>query len=421
MREMISRFHAARRVLAKRHSIAIAIASRRAIGVIGASAMAMLLVTGCAGGSGDGADTANTTGAANAAGSPAVTSARFGTLASGDSVTMFTITNGKGMEVRVIEFGAIIQSIRVPDRDGRIGDVALGYDDLPSYVADKRFIGIVPGRYANRIANAQFTIDGKTYHLTRNNGRNHLHGGDRGFGKVLWRGAPVQRGDSVGVELHYTSVGGEEGYPGTLEARVTYLVTPDNRLSISYHATTDAPTHVNLTQHAIFNLAGAGKGTVADHVATIHASSYIPVDSTGIPLGPLAQVAGTPFDFRKPTPIGARIDADDPQIRASHGYDHCFVLDRAGQSMFHAASVVEPTTGRTLDVYTTEPGMQFYTGNSFRGQIGKGGTPYPSHAGFSLEAEHFPDSPNRPEFPSTLLRPGESYESRTIFAFGATG
>ena len=391
-----------------RHALAVG----RLLGVIGASTMAMLLMTGCVGGSRDAADAAT---------GPTVTSARFGTLPSGDSVTMFTLVNGKGMEVRVIDFGAIIQSIRVPDRDGHIDDVALGYDDLASYVADKRFIGIVPGRYANRIANAQFTIDGNTYHLTRNNGQNHLHGGNRGFGKVLWRAASVHRGDSVGVELHYTSPAGDEGYPGTLEARVTYLLTTDDRVIVSYHATTDAPTHVNLTQHAIFNLAGAGKGTVLDHVATIHASSYIPVDSTGIPLGPLAQVAGTPFDFRTPTPISARIHTANVQIRAGNGYDHCFVLDRADQSMFHAARVVEPTTGRTLDLYTTEPGVQFYTGNSFRGQIGKGGTPYPSRAGFTLEAEHFPDSPNRPEFPSTLLRPGETYESHTIFAFGTTG
>lgn len=399
--EMIPRPHTAR------HTLTV----RRLLGVIGAGTMAMVLATGCAGGSRDSADAAT---------GPAVTSARFGTLPTGDSVTMFTLVNGKGMEVRVIDFGAIIQSVRVPDRDGRIDDVVLGYDDLASYVADKRFVGIVPGRYANRIANAQFTIDGTTYPLTRNNGRNHLHGGNRGFGKVLWRAAAVHRGDSVGVVLRYTSPAGEEGYPGTLEARVTYLLTPDDEVIVSYHATTDAPTHVNLTQHSIFNLAGAGKGTVLDHVATIHASAYIPVDSTGIPLGPLASVAGTPFDFREPTPIGARIHANDPQIRAGNGYDHCFVLDRADQSMFHAARVVDPTTGRTLDVYTTEPGVQFYTGNSFRGQIGKGGTPYPSRAGFTLETEHFPDSPNHPEFPSTLLRPGESYESRTIFAFGVT-
>ena len=390
------------------HAVRIEVAVGRSLAMLAA----ILVVSGCAGGSRAAADSAA------AATGPAVTSARFGTLASGDSVTMFTLVNGNGMEVRVIDFGAIIQSIRVPDRDGHIDDVVLGYDDLASYVDDKRFIGIVPGRYANRIANAHFAIDGRTYELTRNNGPNHLHGGSRGFGKVLWRATPVHRGDSVGVELRYTSGAGEEGYPGTIEARVTYLLTPDDRISIFYHATTDAPTHVNLTQHSIFNLAGAGKGTVLGHVATIHASSFIPVDSTGIPLGPLAEVAGTPFDFRTPTPIGARIDADDAQLRASHGYDHCFVLDRAGDSMFHAAHVEEPTTGRTLDVYTTEPGMQFYTGNSFRGQIGKGGTPYQPHAGFSLEAEHFPDSPNRPEFPSTLLRPGETYESQTIFAFG---
>ena len=386
--------------------------ARRALGVIGAGVVAIALMSGCAGGAGKTAD---------AASGPTVTSARFGTLSTGDSVTMFTLANGTGMEVRVIEFGAIIQSIRVPDRDGHIGDVALGYDSLASYVADKRFLGIVPGRYANRIANAQFTIDGTTYHLTRNNGKNHLHCGNRGFGKVLWRGTAVHRGDSVGVVLHYTSAAGEEGYPGTLEAQVTYLLTPDDALHVSYRATTDAPTHVNLTQHTIFNLAGAGDGTVLDHVVTLHASRYIPVDTTGIPLGPLAPVAGTPFDFRTPTPIGARIHADDPQIHAGNGYDHCFVLDRTDQSMFHAAHVLEPTTGRTLDVYTTEPGGQFYTGNSFRGQIGKGGKAYPSRAGFTLETEHFPDSPNRPEFPSTLLRPGEMYESHTIFAFGITG
>jgi aldose 1-epimerase len=405
---MLSRSHTAGHVLAR----------RRALGVIGASALAILVVTGCAGGSRDAARAAD---GADAASAPAVTSERFGTLPGGDSVTMFTLVNGKGMEVRVIDFGAIIQSIRVPDRNGHIDDVALGYDDLASYVADQRFIGIVPGRYANRIANAQFAIDGKTYHLTRNNGRNHLHGGNRGFGKVLWRSRSVQRGDSVGVELHYTSAAGEEGYPGTLEARVTYLLTPGDELVVSYHATTDAPTHVNLSQHSLFNLAGAGKGTVLDHVATLYASRYIPVDSTGIPLGELAPVAGTPFDFRNPTPIGARIDADDAQLRAGHGYDHCFVLDRADESLFHAARVVEPGTGRTLDLYTTEPGVQLNTGNGFRGQIGKGGTPYQPRAGFGLEPEHFPDSPNRPEFPSTLLRPGETYESRSVFAFGVAG
>jgi aldose 1-epimerase len=399
MHEMIPRLRAPGRV-----SVA-----RRALGVIGIGAAAIVLMTGCAGRSQD---------ALRAASDPTVTSERFGTLASGDSVTMFTLTNGTGMEVRVIEFGAIIQSIRVPDRDGHFGDVVLGYDSLDSYVTDKRFVGIVPGRYANRIANAQFTIDGTTYHLTRNNGPNHLHGGNRGFGKVLWRGEPVQRGDSVGVVLHYTSAAGEEGYPGTLEARVTYLLTPDDKLTISYHATTDAPTVVNLTQHSIFNLAGAGNGTVLDHIVTLNASRYIPVDSTGIPLGPLAPVDGTPFDFRTPTAIGARIHADDPQIKAGNGYDHCFVLDRKGEGMFHAAHVLEPTTGRTLDVYTTEPGVQFYTGNSFRGQIGKGGKAYPSRAGFTMETEHFPDSPNRAEYPSTVLRPGETYESRAVFGFG---
>lgn len=358
-------------------------------------------------------------GGTGAAPVPTVASAHFGTLATGEPVTVFTLANGNDMEVRVLDYGAAIQSIRVPDRDGRVADVTLGYDDLGGYLNDRFYMGVVAGRYANRIADGRFTIDGRTYRLARNNGPNHLHGGVRGFDKVRWRAEPFQRGDSVGVVLHYTSPDGEEGYPGTLEARVTYTLTPRNELVIAYHATTDAPTHVNLTQHTYFNLAGAGTGDVLGHELSIDASRYTPIDSTAIPLAGLTPVEGTPFDFRTRTPVGARIDKDDPQLGLGDGYNHNYVLDRVGDSVVHAARVVEPTTGRALDVYTSEPGLQFYSGNRLDGSaMGKDGHVYGRRAGFCLETQHFPNSPNRPDFPSTLLRPDETYESRTVFVFG---
>jgi aldose 1-epimerase len=335
-------------------------------------------------------------------------------------VAVFTLSNGKGMEVRVAEYGATILSIRVPDRRGHVDDVTLGFDSLGDYVRNPRYIGAVVGRYGNRIAGGRFTLDGTTYTLARNNGPNHLHGGTRGFDKVVWRGEAIERRDTVGVRFRYRSVAGEEGYPGTLDASVTYKLTLRNELMVEYDATTDAPTIINLTQHTFFNLAG-GVRDVLEHELTLFASRFTPTDSTSIPTGELTPVAGTPFDFRRPSRIGSRIADNDRQLRMTNGYNHNFVLDRRlrGGSLVHAAHVREPTSGRTLDLYATEPGLQFFTANAFDGTlIGKGGRAYGRHFGLCLEAQHFPDSPNHPEFPSTVLRPGNTYHTVTVFRFG---
>ncbi len=348
-----------------------------------------------------------------------VTRAPFGTLPDGTAVDLFTLTNAQGVEVRAITYGGIIVSIRVPDREGRLDDVVLGYDTLDGYVARNPYFGCITGRYANRIAKARFTLEGRTYRLAANDGPNHLHGGVRGFDKVVWRGEPLQEADRVGVVFSRTSPDGEEGYPGTLDVRVTYALTDANELRVEYEATTDKPTPVNLTQHTYFNLKGEGSGDVLGHVLAIDADRYTPVDETLIPTGALEPVDGTPFDFRTPAPIGARIAADHEQIRRGRGYDHNFVLRRAGDGLVRAARVVEPTTGRTLEVWTTEPGLQFYSGNFLDGTIrGKGGHVYGHRSGFCLETQHFPDSPNQPQFPSTILRPGERYHSTTVFRFG---
>jgi len=346
----------------------------------------------------------------------------FGSLADGREVHAYTLANSRGMTVRVIEYGATIVSLRVPDRNGAIDDVVLGFDSLPDYTGARRFIGAVVGRYGNRIKAGQFILDGRSYQLATNNGPNHLHGGLQGFDRVLWQASPFQRGDSAGVELSYTSPAGDDGYPGTLEASVSYTLTPDNRLLLDYRATTDAPTVVNLTQHTYFNLAGAGRRDVLDHVLTINASAYTPTDNTAIPTGEIASVAGTPFDFRTSTPIGARIQADDQQVRPFRGYDHNYVLDRGSErSLSHAVNVLEPESGRTMDVYTDQPGVQFYSGNGLNNRVvGRGNQPYQRYGGFCLETQHFPDSPNQPSFPSTVLRPGEQYHTRTLWAFGTT-
>jgi aldose 1-epimerase len=343
------------------------------------------------------------------------------TTLDGQRVAIFTLANKNRMEVRVAEYGATILSIRVPDRTGRLDDVTLGFDSLADYVKNPRYMGAVVGRYGNRIARGRFTLDGHTYTLATNNGPNHLHGGTRGFDKVIWRGEPVHRHDTVGVVLHYRSVAGEEGYPGTLDVSVTYLVLEPNELIVEYSATTDAPTIVNLTQHTFFNLAGPGVRDVLDHEVSLDASRFTPTDSTSIPTGELAPVAGTPFDFRKSSRIGARIADPDRQLRMTNGYNHNFVLDRAAgdHALEHAARVTEPTTGRTLDVFTTEPGMQFFTANAFDGTlVGKGGHAYGRPFAFCLEPQHFPDSPNHPDFPSTVLRPGGRYRSMSVYRFG---
>jgi aldose 1-epimerase len=348
-----------------------------------------------------------------------ISRAPFGKLPDGSDVEVLTLTNANGLELRTITYGAIIVSLRVPDRAGRMGDIVLGYDSLDGYLRDSPYFGAVVGRYGNRIARGRFTLDGRTYRLATNNGPNHLHGGIKGFDKALWRAEPVRSDSGVGVVFTYTSPDGEEGYPGTLTARVTYTLTDRDGLFVEYHATTDRPTLVNLTQHTYFNLAGEARRDILGHELVINADSFTPVDSTLIPTGVIAPVEATPFDFRTPAAIGARIAEHHEQLRFGGGFDHNFVLRREGSGLSHAARVVEPSTGRTLDIYTTEPGLQFYSGNFLDGSItGKGGEVYHHRYGFCLEPQHYPDSPNQPRFPSTVLRPGEQYSSRTVFRFG---
>jgi aldose 1-epimerase len=350
-----------------------------------------------------------------------ITRAPFGTLPTGEQVQAFTLTNARGVEMRVLDYGGIIVSLETPDRTGKLADIVLGFDDLQGYVKSSPYFGAIAGRYANRIAKGRFTLDGTTYTLAVNNGPNALHGGIKGFDKVVWQAEPAADSSGVRLVLHYTSADGEEGYPGTLRTTVAYTLSDNSQLTVDYEATTDKPTPVNLTQHTYFNLAGEGSGTVLGHVVTINADRYTPIDSTSIPTGDLPSVAGTPFDFRTPTAIGARIDQSDPQLENGRGYDHNFVLNHppGRTGLVHAAHVVEPTSGRTLDVSTTEPGVQFYTGNFLDGKVvGKNGHAYPFRGGFCLETQHFPDSPNQERFPSTILRPGDTFRSRTVFAFG---
>jgi aldose 1-epimerase len=351
-----------------------------------------------------------------------VTRTPYGTTPAGDPVHCFTLVNAHGLELRAVTYGGIIVSLSVPDRDGRVADVVLGYDSLEQYLSDSSYFGAIIGRFANRIAGARFTVDGKPYLLAANDGPNHLHGGRTGFGRVVWRADPFRTGHTAGVALSYSSPDGEEGYPGNLDTRVRYALTDRNELVVDFLATTDQATPVNLTQHTCFNLTGAGAGgDVLDHLLWINADLMTPVDENLIPTGTVAPVAGGAFDFRTLTAIGTRIAADDEQLRRGRGYDHNFVLKRGEPGLVHAAQVVEPASGRTLDVYTTEPGLQFYSGNFIDGRlIGKAGRVYRPRAGLCLETQHYPDSPNQPGFPSTLLRPGAQYRSRTVFAFGVT-
>ena len=353
-----------------------------------------------------------------------ITRTAFGTTADGTAVDLFTLTNARGVEVRAMTYGATIVSLRTPDRGGHLGDIVLGYPALAGNLAQSPYFGAVVGRYGNRIAKGRFSLDGKAYQLATNNGPNHLHGGVKGFDKVVWSAEPAESDSSAAVTFSYVSPAGEEEYPGTLHARVTYTLTDRDELRVDYLATTDQATPVNLTQHSYFNLAGAGTRDILGHELMIAADHYTPVDATLIPTGEIAPVAGTPFDFRTPTAIGARIDQNDVQLQNGKGYDHNWVLNRAGAAegaLVHAARVSEPTTGRTLDVFTTEPGLQFYSGNFLDGTItGKDGRVYRHRDGFCLETQHFPDSPNHPNFPSTILRPGREYRSTTVFQFGVS-
>ena len=342
--------------------------------------------------------------------------APFGRLPDGEEVSVFTLANASGMLVNILDFGGIITEIHVPDRDGRLADVALGFDTLDPYLGDSPYFGALIGRYGNRIAGGRFTLDGQAYTLPVNNGANHLHGGVQGFDKVKWQ-ARIEGEELV---LAYRSRDGEQGYPGTLDATVRYRLLEDNSIAVRFHAVSDRATPVNLTQHSYFNLAGAGAGfgDILAHEIAIDADAIVPVDAGLAPTGALMDVAGTPFDFRTPRPIGARIDEAHEQLRHGGGYDHCFVLSKpqAG-AMTRAARVRHPGSGRVLELFTEEPGVQFYSGNFLDGSLRGKGQAYPYRSGFCLEPQHFPDSPNQPAFPDTILRPGDTYQTESRFRF----
>jgi len=343
-----------------------------------------------------------------------VKSKLFGETTDGREVTLYELVNDNGLRATVMDYGAILVSLEVPDRNGKLADINLGFDELEPYIKRSPMFGAVVGRYANRIENAKFIIDGVEYNVTKNAGRNHIHGGgEKRFDRVLWRGEGFQTADGVGVRFTFLSKDGDEGFPGNLSCMVTYTLTNENELKINYKATTDKPTVVNLTNHAYFNLAGAGNGDVLNHEMMINADFYTPGDKALIPTGEILSVKGTPLDFTEPKTIGARIE----QLTATRGYDHNYVLKNADGSLALAAHVYEPGSGRIMEVYTTQPGVQFYTANGMRNVLGKAGRIYQNHYGFCLETQHFPDSPNKPHFPSTILRPGEKYDSTTIFKF----
>jgi aldose 1-epimerase len=350
---------------------------------------------------------------------PSVTRAPYGVMPDGAGVELFTVRAGR-LEMQVITYGATIVSLRAPDRRGQLDDIVLGLDSLEGYVGQSSYLGPVVGRYANRIARGRFTLDGTAYQLATNDGTEHLHGGLRGFDKVVWTGMPFTSPTEAGISLFYSSPDGDEGYPGRMDVTVTYTLTDGDELSVAYEASTDKPTVVNLSQHSYFNLTGTAGADVLGHLITIHAEHFTPVDASRIPTGEIAPVKGTPFDFRSAAPLGARIADDDAQLTYANGYDHNYVLRFAGDdSLVHAAHVLEPSSGRTLDVHTTEPGLQLYSGNWLDGTMrGARGRLYARRTGFCLETQHFPDSPNRPDFPSVVLRPGAQFRSRTLFAFG---
>ena len=345
-----------------------------------------------------------------------VAESKFGTTPDGDDVTLYTLTNAPGLRATVIEYGAILVSLEVPDRHGTLADIALGFGDLDSYVKRNPLFGAVVGRYANRIAGARFMLDGAEHRLTANAGKNHIHGGgNKRFDKVVWKGSAYQDDAEVGVRLAHLSADGEEGFPGNLNCTVTYSLTNDNELKITYTATTDKTTIINLTNHSYFNLAGAGHGDVLGHELTINASWYTPAGEGLIPTGEIHTVKGTPLDFTEPRKIGERIG----ELTETRGYDHNYVLNSSYGSAVLAARVHEPISGRLMEVYTTEPGMQLYTANGMRNLTGKAGKVYNQHESFCLETQHFPDSPNKPHFPSTVLRPDRKFKSTTSFKFSA--
>ncbi len=343
----------------------------------------------------------------------------FGTTADGAEVSLYTLKNRAGMEATITNYGGIVVSLRVPDRMGKFDDVVLGYESLTGYLKETPYFGALIGRYGNRIARGKFTLNGKGYSLATNNGKNHLHGGLKGFDKVVWTAEQTETPAGPSLVLTYLSKDGEEGYPGNLRVRAVYTVTEANELAVEFSATTDKPTVVNLTHHSYFNLAGAASPTtILNHTIMIDADRFTPIDSGLIPTGELREVTGTPMDFRTPTPIGARIDVADEQLRFGLGYDHNWVLNKRDQGMRLAARVEESTTGRILEVLTSEPGIQFYSGNFLDGTlVGKGGKAYVYRYGFCLEPQHFPDSPNKPDFPTVVLNPGQTYGHKILYRF----
>ena len=346
-----------------------------------------------------------------------ISQAPFGQTPEGTAVQLYTLRNSRGSEAQICTYGGIVTSLKVADKHGKFSDVVLGYDHLDGYIKKSPHFGCLVGRYGNRIAQGKFTLNGKEYTLAVNNGPNSLHGGVKGFDKVVWQAKVVVRPTGPALELTYTSKDGEEGFPGNLKVAATYSLTEDNGLRLDFTATTDADTVCNLTHHSYFNF--AGKGDVLGHVVTINADQFTPVDANMIPTGELRPVKGTPLDFTKPTPIGARINSDYEQIKLGGGYDHNWVVNQAAPGQLtHAATVTDPTSGRVMEVWTTEPGVQFYTGNFLDGTIsGKGGWTYQARNGFCFEPQHYPDSPNQPSFPTTVLKPGQTYQNTILYKF----
>jgi aldose 1-epimerase len=343
----------------------------------------------------------------------------YGKMPDGTPIELYTLTNANGMQAGVITYGGTVTSLTAPDRSGKFSDIVLGMDDLPGYQKQTNFFGALIGRYGNRIGHAQFALGGQTFQLPANDNGNTLHGGPNGFDKRVWTAKPGSSADGPTLELTYVSKDGEAGFPGTLTSKVIYTLTNRNELNIDYTATTDKPTVVNLTNHSYFNLAGPGSGDILSHEVMIAADRFTPVDDHLIPTGELRPVKGTPFDFTTPTAIGARINQPDEQLKFGKGYDHNWVLNKGAGGMTKAAEVHEPTTGRILEVWTTEPGLQFYTGNFLDGTAKGKGKSYDLRGAFCMETQHYPDSPNKPAFPSTELKPGDTYHTTTSYRFSA--
>ena len=333
-------------------------------------------------------------------------------------MTLYTLENSNGIRLEVSPYGGIIKELWMPDRDGHLADIVLGLDTIEDYKKDSPYFGAIVGRYGNRIGRAQFVLDGDVFHLAANNGVNHLHGGEVGFNNVLWDVQELEIADEKGLKLHYVSADGEEGYPGELDVEVTYILNETDDLSIEYRARTTKPTHVNLTQHSYFNLGGHDNGTILDHEIRVNADFFTPTDEGWIPTGEIRTVEGTPFDLRQAQRIEDRINLEEEQLIIAGGFDHNFVLNKLPYDLSHAATVSDPKSGRMMDVYTTEPGIQFYTGNYLTEMAGKGGATYQWRSGLCLETQHFPDTPNKSMFPSTRLNPGEEYLSKTVYKLG---